>query len=109
LELFKCNLRTRVCYAIKNKGYTRKSSIKNILGCEWEVLKEHLEKQFKDGMTWNNYGEWHIDHIKPLSSFDLTRRKDFIKACHYTNLQPLWAKDNLSKGAKISKEFGNAT
>jgi len=68
------------------------------LGCSIEGLKKHLEAQFQEGMSWDNYGEWHIDHIIPLASFNLINESDFLKACHYTNLQPLWAEDNLSKG-----------
>lgn len=52
-------------------------------------------------MTWENYGEWHLDHIKPLVSFDLTKRVQFLETCHYTNYQPLWAKDNLTKSGKL--------
>lgn len=64
-------------------------------------LKQHLEKLFQPGMTWENWSRdgWHIDHIVPLSSFDLTDREQFLKACHFSNLQPLWAKENLSKAA----------
>ena len=66
-------------------------------------LKEHIEKQFVDGMSWDNWAldGWHIDHIKPLASFDLTDRQQLLEACHYTNLQPLWAKDYLSKSDNI--------
>lgn len=94
------NLRRRMSYAIRNDQKTG-SAVRD-LGCSIGELKIHLEKQFQEGMTWENYGlhGWHIDHIKPLVSFDLTNREQFLKACHYTNLQPLWAKDNLSKGAK---------
>jgi len=64
---------------------------------------KHIEAQFKSGMTWENWSRtgWHLDHIKPLSSFDLSDRAQFLEACHYTNYQPLWAKDNLIKGKKV--------
>lgn len=90
-------LRSRLWEAIK--GHKVGSAV-NDLGCSIKFLKEYLESQFQPGMSWDNYGEWHIDHIKPLASFDLTDREQFLEACHYTNLQPLWASDNLSKGAK---------
>jgi len=64
-----------------------------------EELKSHLESQFTEGMTWDNHGKWHIDHIKPLASFNLTNEKDRSVAYGIDNLQPLWAKENLSKGA----------
>jgi len=73
----------------------------DVIGCTPEFLKEHMEKQFKNEMTWENYGfyGWHIDHIIPLSS--AKNEEELYKLCHYTNLQPLWAKENLSKGSKI--------
>ena len=92
-------LRSRLCVSIKVNA--KKGSSVRDLGCSIAELKSHLEKQFQPGMTWTNWSRdgWHIDHIIPLSSFDLTDREQFLKACHYTNLQPLWAKDNMSKGA----------
>jgi hypothetical protein len=94
------SLRTRLYQALKG-NYKTGSAVKD-LGCTIEELKAHLESQFQNGMSWDNYGlkGWHIDHIIPLASFDLTNREEFLKACHYGNLQPLWAKDNLSKGDK---------
>ena len=96
------NLRSRINKAL-NGAYKVDSIIGN-LGCTPNDLKKHLENQFKEGMTWDNYGlkGWHMDHIKPLDIFNLQNIDQFKKACHYTNLQPLWAKDNLSKGAKYA-------
>lgn len=92
------NLRNRLRIAIYNQQKNG-SAIKD-LGCSVEEFKKHLESKFQDGMTWENWGAWHIDHIKPLSSFNLSNREEFLKACNYNNMQPLWAKDNLAKGSK---------
>lgn len=89
------SLRTRLRKAVKTG-----SAIKN-LGCTTSELVAHLEKQFSVNMMWDNYGQWHIDHIKPLSSFDLTVPKQLAEACHYSNLQPLWGSENISKGKKL--------
>ena len=95
------NLRHRLRNAIQSNQKVG-SAVKD-LGCTIDELKTYLESKFKPSMTWDNYGYygWHIDHIKPLASFDLTDRKQFLEACHYTNLQPLWANENLSKGKKV--------
>lgn len=79
----------------------KKNNTFNIVGCSPQFLKEYLENKFVDGMSWSNhgFGGWHIDHIIPLSS--AKNEEEVYKLCHYTNLQPLWAKDNLSKGGKI--------
>lgn len=71
------------------------------------IIKRHLETNFKQGMSWGNYGQygWHIDHIIPLSSFDLTNEVEVKIAFHYLNLQPLWAEENLKKGNKIPKNI----
>lgn len=93
------NLRHRVQLAFKAKKSNKRNSTKEILGLPIEQVKQYLENQFQPGMTWENHGSWHIDHIIPLSS--AKTEEELYKLCHYTNLQPLWAKDNLSKGAKI--------
>ena len=67
-------------------------------------VKGFLEAKFKEGMTWENHGEWHIDHIKPCVSFNLLDENEQKKCFHYTNLQPLWASENLSKGCKYIDE-----
>lgn len=82
----------------KTEGKRKLGSLSNYISYTFEQLKEHLEKQFKPGMSWSNYGEWHVDHIKPLASFDPTKEEDIKKAWALENLQPLWAFDNLSKG-----------
>ena len=94
-------LRVRLCHALKNNQ--KSGSAVRDLGCSIEELKQHLESKFQPGMSWDNWtiNGWHIDHIKPLASFDLTDRNQLLEACHYTNLQPLWANDNLAKSDKI--------
>lgn len=92
------NMRTRVRQALK--GIQKSTSTELLLGCTFEELKIYLESQFQDEMTWDNYSYkgWHIDHIRPCASFDLTDPAQQATCFHYTNLQPLWAKDNISKG-----------
>ena len=68
------------------------------LGCSVKYLKAYIADKLRQNMTWDNYGKWHIDHIKPCSSFDLSKPEQQRRCFHYSNLQPLWAKDNLSKG-----------
>ncbi len=94
----KKRLRDRFRKALKN-NYKSGSAVKD-LGCSIEQFKIYLESKFQPGMIWDNYGEWHIDHIKPISKFDLTDRNQLLITCNYTNLQPLWAKDNRIKVAK---------
>lgn len=93
--------RNRIKQFLKSKNITKNNSTFNIVGCPPIFLKEHLEKQFIDGMSWENHGlyGWHIDHIIPLSS--AKTEEEIYELCHYTNLQPLWAEDNLKKGVKI--------
>ena len=67
------------------------------LGCTIPHARDHIQKQFKKGMTWDNYGEWNIDHIIPLCAFDLTRENELMQACNWRNLRPMWAEDNLAK------------
>ena len=93
-------LRSRISDGLKGKS--KSASTLNLLGCSIEFLRKHLESQFKPGMTWDNhsFGGWHIDHIKPCAKFDLTKESEQRKCFHYSNLQPLWAEDNWSKGKK---------
>lgn len=86
---------------LKLKSFEKRQSFNDILGCSPEFLKEYIEQNFYDGMSWGNHGQygWHIDHIIPLSSANT--EEEVYKLCHYTNLQPLWAEDNLKKGSKI--------
>ena len=102
-DLFRlqCRLRARTSAAFKAQGYSKNTKTQQMLGVEWEVAKAHIERQFKKGMSWSNHGEWHIDHIIPLAS--AKTEAELIKLCHYRNLQPLWAEENLSKHAIIQE------
>lgn len=103
------NMRSRVKDYLDIKKITKKNKTFDIVGCTPKELSIFLEKKFKDGMTWDNYGfyGWHIDHIIPLSS--AKTEEELYKLFHYTNLQPLWAFDNLSKGDKILSPLPNNT
>ena len=90
------NLRGRVYKAVK--GHVKSDTTKNLLGCPIKEFREYLETMFVGNMSWENYGEWHIDHIKPCALFDMTKEEQQRECFHYTNLQPLWAVDNLTKG-----------
>lgn len=81
-------------------GYSKKSKTQEILGCSFEFFKEYIESMFVEGMTWYNHGEWHLDHKIPISWSET--EEDLIKLNHYTNFQPLWSHDNLSKGNRWS-------
>lgn len=97
----KTNVRNRLKLFLKTKKIYKNNTTFEIVGGTPEIIKEHIEKQFRDGMTWDNYGfsGWHIDHIIPLSSANT--EEEVYKLCHYTNLQPLWANENYKKSNKI--------
>ena len=92
-------LRCRTASAFRAKGFKKSSKTSEILGCDWAALKAHIEAKFTEGMTWENRVEWHIDHRVPLVSAN--DEESILKLCHYSNLQPLWKKDNQSKGSKM--------
>lgn len=94
-------IRTRLNQVLRKSGGSGKTE--ELLGCSTGELKTYLESKFQEGMNWENHGRygWHIDHIIPISSFDLTIEKERKKACHFSNLQPLWAKENWKKNRFI--------
>lgn len=93
--------RKRLYEAIK--GNVKSKRTIELIGCSVEKLMEHLEIQFAEGMSWDNYGEWHVDHIKPCAMFDFSKPEQQQECFHYTNLQPLWAEDNIRKSAKYEE------
>lgn len=101
-SLFKLKslIRSRLYNFLKFKNVTKKNKTSEIVGCSLEFLKEYLESKFTYGMCWELMGKYiHVDHIVPLSS--AKNEEEIYKLCHYTNLQPLWAIDNLKKNNKI--------
>ena len=103
-------LRARLYAALKTKHATKSNSTLNLVGCSLPELKLHIETQFYcnaetgEQMTWENKSKWHIDHKKPCASFDLTDPEQQKICFHYTNLQPLWANDNIKKGASLEPQ-----
>ena len=95
----KKNLRNRVWAVLK--GLSKSDKTLKLLGCRIEELKKHLENKFEDGMDWNNYGVWHVDHIIPCANFDLSDPEQQRICFHYTNLQPMWGEKNIQKGSRL--------
>jgi hypothetical protein len=95
------NFRRRIRQAILNQNSTKANKTYLLLGCSPYEYKNYLESKFQKGMSWENYGKWHIDHVRPCVSFDLSKEEEQYKCFHYSNTQPLWAADNLKKKDKI--------
>ena len=100
IEKLTRTIRTFICQSIIRGGYKKKSRTHEILGCDFGFFKSHIEKQFQPGMNWDNRSKWHIDHITPMAS--AKSESEAVALNHYTNLRPLWAQENLSKGAKVT-------
>lgn len=104
----KVRLRGALGQALRIRKSYKKSATRDLIGCEYDFLRKHLEKQFKPGMTWDNWGKykkglekkWHVDHIIPADAWDLTKKEDQKMCFHYTNLQPMWWDENIKKGNK---------
>jgi hypothetical protein len=92
---FKNRLRTLLRNSITKQGFTKNSKAFEILGCDYDFFIKYIESKFVDGMSFNNHGKWHLDHIIPISNAN--NELEVIKLNHYTNFQPLWSKDNLKK------------
>jgi hypothetical protein len=92
-------LRGRLQRAFAVSKWNKNNTTGDMLGCSFKTAHDHIESQFTEGMSWANRSEWHIDHIMPLVS--ATTEEELIKLCHYTNLQPLWAEENIKKGGRF--------
>jgi hypothetical protein len=100
---FKDGIRLRILCSIRRMGYTKKSKTQEILGCSWGFFKRYIEQRWIAGMTWENHGMWHFDHVVPISS--AKTKNEVMKLNHYTNFRPLWAKDNLLKKDKVDTQL----
>lgn len=99
--LLKSRARIRIYRALKRARATKQERTSKLVGCSFLFLKRHIESMFREGMSWDKPNSFHIDHIRPLASFDLTDPEQLKAACHWTNLQPLYPEENIRKGAKI--------
>ena len=100
-------LSTTMRRAVRSQRTGKSLATSKIVGCDFKFLIKYLESKFKKGMTWDNFEKWHIDHIKPCSSFNLKDPEQQKICFHYTNLQPLWAHENLEKSNKVSERYKN--
>lgn len=95
-------LSNRITIFFCKKGLSKNKKTKEILGGSYKIIKKYIESKFSKGMSWENHGDWHIDHKIPLCAANNVEELHLL--CHYTNLQPLWKKDNLSKNGKYNEE-----
>lgn len=105
-SILRVRVKNALLYQIKHPQAKMKNTGSAVrdLGCTLPEFVLYISQKFQPGMDWNNYGSWHLDHIKPLSLFNLLNRDEFLVACHYTNYQPLWARDNIRKSNKVKLE-----
>ena len=99
----KLSIRASLSASLKREGYTKKSRTHKVLGCSYDFFVSHIEAQFKEGMNWENYGKWELDHIVPISLGKT--EEEIISLNNYINFQPLWRKDNIKKTNKIVWEI----
>lgn len=97
------NWSKRVGKKLKEQGIVRTHTYIQLLGCSLKYLEEHVKNKLQDNMTFDNYGQWELDHIKPITSFNLNNVDELLECCNYLNLQPLWKPDNIKKSNKIIK------
>jgi hypothetical protein len=104
LYMLKRRLSNIIHVAFKRGNFVKSSKTAEILDCDWDTARKHIEDQFQEGMSWDNYGiKWHIDHIKPLAA--ASDAEELTALNHYTNLQPLWIADNLKKSSHYENTF----
>lgn len=101
----KCNIRNRLQKFLKDEFKGGRPKTAELVGCSLKEFRDYIASKFTEGMSWDNYGKWHIDHIIPLSYFNVQCIEDVKKAMHYTNCQPMWASENSSKGNRYSGNF----
>ncbi len=103
-----CNARSKITTALIRGRNQKRGTTQELLGCTILELKSHLESQFVDGMSWDNKSLWHIDHARSCASFDLSNPDEVKKCFHYTNLKPMWSKDNREKWAHFEGYHHNS-
>lgn len=99
LHALSCRLRNGTYRAFSTNGFRKGTKTAKLIGCSWDFLQSHIESQFTKGMNWDNRTEWHIDHIVPLAS--AATEADAVALCHFSNLRPMWARDNKIKGDNV--------
>lgn len=98
VSLMARRLRSRLQKSLSRNNCPKNSSTEDLVGCSWEHLVKHIERQFVQGMSWENRGRWHIDHIVPLAS--AKTKEELVALNHFTNLRPIWATENRSKSCR---------